>query len=332
MGISSRATGTSLSHHGLARRRAPRRRVAPRRPVHWPQALDDQAQPPAHDHVHHQADVAGLPPLGSLRSLGASRSLGSASPSVLDWPLAQLHWRDPLRWLRSGWRDWCRAPATGLFFGACYAAMGWALVWTFASAISYALALCAGFLLLGPLLCLGMYETSRRLEAGQPPSWWGAVTAWRAVGAQMAWFSGALLIIDMLWARSAMVVFAVCLDGVPNFKAPLGALLTPEFLTFAAVYVGVGALFAGLIFAVCVISMPLILDRSVDAISAALLSIRLVLTQPAVMCVWAALIVALSVVAMLPGFLGLLVVAPVLGHASWHAYRQVLGQIQVPLD
>ena len=87
----------------------------------------------------------------------------------------------------------------------------------------------------------------------------------------------------------------------------------------------VGAVFAGLIFAISVVSIPMILDRSVDAVSAGLTSLRLCLTQPWVMLIWGALITLLVVLAMLPGFLGLLVVGPVLGHASWHAYRSAVG-------
>ena len=121
---------------------------------------------------------------------------------------------------------------------------------------------------------------------------------------------GVLLILEMLWGRATLVVFAVSFDGMPDFKGSLLALLDPENLGFIVAYLGVGALFAGLIFAVSVVSMPMILDRQTDAITAGLTSLRLVLTQPGVMLWWGALITVLVVAAMLPWFAGLLVVGP----------------------
>ena len=130
-----------------------------------------------------------------------------------------------------------------------------------------------------------------------------------------------LLVLEMLWGRVTLVIFAVSFDGMPDFKGSLLALLDPQNLSFIVAWLAVGAVFAGLIFSVSVISIPMLLDRPVDAITAGLTSLRLVLSQPGVMLWWGALISVLVVAAMLPWFAGLLVVAPVLGHASWHAYR-----------
>jgi uncharacterized membrane protein len=118
-----------------------------------------------------------------------------------------------------------------------------------------------------------------------------------------------------------MVIFAVSFDGMPDLKGSLLALLDPENLGFIVTYLGVGAIFAGLIFSVSVVSIPMMLDRQVDAITAGLTSLRLVLNQPVVMVWWGLLISVLMVAAMLPWFLGLLLIGPVVGHASWHAYR-----------
>ena len=121
------------------------------------------------------------------------------------------------------------------------------------------------------------------------------------------------------------MVFAVSFDGMPDFKGSLLALLDPENLPFIAAWAAVGAIFASLIYAVSVVSIPMILHRSTDAITAGLTSVRLVLTQTGVMLWWAALIAGLVFVAMLPWFAGLLVVGPVLGHATWHAYRAAVA-------
>jgi uncharacterized membrane protein len=117
------------------------------------------------------------------------------------------------------------------------------------------------------------------------------------------------------------VVFAVTFDGMPDFKGSLLALLDPQNFEFILAWLSVGAVFAGLVFGISVISLPMLLDQPVDGITAALLSLALLFKQPGVMLLWGALIASLTVLAMLPGFLGLLVVGPVVGHATWHAYR-----------
>jgi uncharacterized membrane protein len=134
-----------------------------------------------------------------------------------------------------------------------------------------------------------------------------------------------LLILEMLWGRASLVVFAVSFDHMPDFQGSLWKLLDPENLHFILAYLAVGGVFAALIFAVSVVSLPMILDRQTDAISAALTSLRLCLTQTGVMLWWGFLITLLVVLALLPAFLGLLVIGPVLGHASWHAYRGAVG-------
>ncbi len=235
--------------------------------------------------------------------------------------LRRLSLADPVRWLLLGWRDFLRAPGIGLFYGACFMVMGWALLEVFEASPAYVLALSGGFLLMGPFLCLGMYRVSQRLENGEQPGFVDSVLAWRSRTGQLGIFGVVLLVLEMLWARSTLVVFAVTFDGMPDFKGSLLALVAGENLTFLVVWLAVGALFAGLIYAVSVVSMPMILHRRTDAITAGLTSMRLVLTQTPVMLAWGATITLLVTLAMLPWFAGLLVVGPVLGHASWHAYR-----------
>ena len=238
--------------------------------------------------------------------------------------LQALRWSDPLRWLRLGLRDFSRCPGIGLFYGGCFVVMGWALLKAFENAPAYVLALSAGFLLLGPFLCLGLYRASQALERGEQPDFADSLLAWDTRTGTLAIFGFVLLVLEMLWGRAALVVFAVSFDGMPDFKGSLRALIEPDNLGFIVAYLGVGGVFAGLIFAISVVAMPLILDRPVDAITAGLTSLRLVLAQPGVMLLWGALITVLVVIAMLPGFAGLLIVGPVLGHASWHAYRAAI--------
>jgi uncharacterized membrane protein len=232
---------------------------------------------------------------------------------------------DPFRWLAAGWRDFVRAPGIGLFYGGCFMGMGWALLKVFEAAPAYTLALSAGFLLMGPLLCLGLYRVSQRLESGEKPDFGDSLMAWDTRAGPLAIFGLVLLVLEMLWGRATMVLFAVSFDGMPDFKGSLLALLDRENLPFTAAWVAVGAVFAGLIYGVSVVSIPMLLHRPVDAITAGLTSLRLVFTQTGVMLLWAALLAGLVFLAMLPWFAGLLVVGPVLGHASWHAYRAAVA-------
>ena len=228
---------------------------------------------------------------------------------------------DPLRWLALGWNDFRRCPGLGAFYGACFVAMGWAIVKVYGTAPAYVMALCAGFLLMGPFLCLGLYRASQRLERGETPDFADSLFAWQTRTGTLAIFGLVLLVLELLWGRATLVIFALTFDGMPDLRSSFTALLDPANLGFTLAWLGIGALFAGLIYAVSVVSMPMILDRPVDAITAGLTSMRLVLTHTRVMLVWGALITVLVVIAMLPGFAGLLIAGPVLGHASWHAYR-----------
>ncbi|MFO1328002.1 MAG: DUF2189 domain-containing protein [Rubrivivax sp.] len=239
--------------------------------------------------------------------------------------LRPLTLADPLRWLALGWRDFRRAPAIGLFYGACFMTMGWALLKVYEHAPAYMLALSAGFLLMAPFLCLGLYRTSQRLEEGVGPDFGDSLLAWDTRTAQLGIFGFVLLVLEMLWGRATLVVFAVSFDGMPDFKGSLLALLDPENIGFIVAWALVGAVFATLVYAISVIAMPMILHRQTDAISAALTSMRLVLTQPGVMAAWALLIALMVGIALLPWFAGLLVAGPVIGHASWHAYRAAVA-------
>lgn len=260
-----------------------------------------------------------------MRSDSTPDDLAARPATPFDIPLRRLHLRTLARCLQLGVRDFSRAPWIGLFYGSCFVVMGWALMAVFRHAPVYVLALSAGFLLMGPFLCMGLYRVSQQLEAGAAPRFADSLFAWRTKLGTLSIFGFALLVLEMLWGRAALVVFAVSFDGMPDFKGSVLALLDLDNLGFIVAYLAVGAVFAGLIYAVSVVAIPMILDRQTDAITAALTSLRLVLAQTPVLLVWGALITGLVVLALLPWFVGLLVVGPVLGHASWHLYRHAVG-------
>lgn len=244
--------------------------------------------------------------------------------SVFSLKLADLTAADPFRWLALGWKDFTTCPKVGLFYGACFFVMGHALWYVFQAAPAYVLALSAGFLLMGPFLCLGIYDASRAIEEGRRPSLRASLASWRPTKGTMAIFAGVLLILEMLWGRASLVVFAVTFNTMPSTENLLAELVRIENIEFLITYTVVGAIFAGLIFVTSAISIPMILDRQTDAISSGLTSIRACLQNPGVMLLWGALITITVVLAMLPWFLGLLLAGPVLGHATWHAYRGIV--------
>lgn len=247
------------------------------------------------------------------------------SDSIFSLPLAELRMGDPIRWIQLGWADFVRCPRIGLFYGLCFFAMGHALMAVFENTPEYVLALSAGFLLMGPFLCLGLYDASKAMQThSHRPSLGASLQAWRPTRGTMAIFAGVLLILEMLWGRAALVVFAVSFTTMPDKANLLAMLIDPENLGFLIIYTAVGGIFAGLIFVTSVISIPMIMDRRVDAVSAGLTSIRACLQNPGVMLWWGALITGLILLAILPWFLGLFVLGPVLGHATWHAYRHIV--------
>ena len=237
--------------------------------------------------------------------------------------LRTLALADPLRWLAAGWRDLRAAPWIALFYGLCFLAMAQSLGAVFRHAPEYTLSMVSGCFLVGPFLAMGLYEVSRRREQGLVPSLEESLTCWsRHLGA-MGILVLVLLLLELLWGRASLVVFAVFFDtGMPTSARVVEAVFHPRNWEFVGVYLVVGSVFAGLVFSTCVVSIPMILDRDTDAISAGIASVQAVTGRPGPMLVWGVLIVMLLLLALLsPRSLALLLVGPWLGHASWHAYR-----------
>jgi uncharacterized membrane protein len=170
---------------------------------------------------------------------------------------------------------------------------------------------------------MGLYEVSRRREQALPQSLGASLTCWNGHLGSMGMLVLVVLLLELLWGRASLVVFAVFFNtAMPTTAGVLQAIFNPKNWQFIVVYTMVGGLFAGLVFSTCVVSIPMILDRDTDAITAGIASMEVVASRTGTMLVWGALIVALVLGAlMLPWSLGLLVVGPWLGHASWHVYR-----------
>ncbi len=247
---------------------------------------------------------------------------GAAPPMLPQAIMQPLGPADPLRWLHAGWADFRAAPAIGLFYGGCFWAMALLLALVFRNRPEYVMSIASGCLLVGPFLAMGLYEASRRRERGEQPRLGDSIACWAPHLRSMALLVLVLIVLELLWGRASLVVFAVFFNtGMPSTTSVLQAIFNPDNLAFVLVYLMVGGVFALLVFSTTVVSIPMILDRDTDAVSAAITSMRVVATQPMVVLWWGALIVLLTGLALLPWGAGLLVVGPVLGHASWHAYR-----------
>ncbi len=237
-----------------------------------------------------------------------------------------LSWFAPLTWLGKGFQDMLRHPWIAGFYGVSFMLMAQFLGYVFRRAPEYMLTMISGCLLVGPFMAMGLYEVSRRSEQGEACDLSDSLTCWDSHIRSMAMLILVLMVLELLWGRASLVVFAVFFNtGMPSTTGVVDAIFNPENLEFILVYLSIGGVFAALVYALAVVSIPMILDRDTDAISAAITSVAVVYANPMVMLLWGALICLLIALALWPGAVGLMLVGPWLGHASWHAYRDSVG-------
>ncbi len=231
--------------------------------------------------------------------------------------------------LALGWQDFRRAPLYGLVFSAVYVLGGWLIFWatTTKGQIWWTLPASAGFPILGPFIACGFYEISRRLSVGEPLDARGIFgVIWRQKDRQIPSIAAVIVVFFLFWNFLAHMIFALFLGNatMTNVSSSLAVFATPEGMAMLVVGTAVGAVFATLLFSLTVVSLPMLLDREVDFVTAMLTSFALVRENPGVMLGWGALIGVALFLGMLPGFLGLFVVLPLFGHATWHLYRRAI--------
>ena len=220
-------------------------------------------------------------------------------------------------WLAAGWADLKAAPAIGLFYGGVLALMGQLLLHFVGGAVGVALT--TGFLLVGPFLAIGLYDVSRRREAGERPRLAPTLVAWRANLPAISFYAVALTLLLAAWIRVSVVVIAVCF--------PEGQIdwLTPGAWTFAVTYLCVGGGLALFVFATTSLSLPLLLDRrDMDTISAAITSFNALRQNFRPLLQFGLTIVMLTSLGFMTFRLGLVVAMPLIGHMTWHAYRATI--------
>ena len=231
----------------------------------------------------------------------------------------------PLRWLRLGWRDLLAAPRQSLAFGAgiaalsaavCGIALGFGTGWLL-------LVLLSGFVFVAPVLAMGLYVISAALERGMMPSLGGCLAAARRDLGDALVYSLILMVICLVWVRagSAVEIF------FPEQAIPSRL----ELVTFLAIGSAVGSVFALVAFAASAFALPMLVDRRSDAITAVVTSVNAVLRNKRVMVVWVLLIVLSVAIGFATALLGLAITMPVIGHATWHAYRETIDASAWPV-
>lgn len=260
-----------------------------------------------------------------------AESLSSGQVSRPDQPfIKKIYINRPWSWLVKGVGDFRAAPFISLAYGGFFAVSGGLITYlAWVKSIYYlTFPLMAGFLLIAPLAAVGLYETSRRIAAGENPSLWAALTAFRKNPSQIALFGVLLFVINFAWVRLAALVFMAAFSQDPPPIDPWGFvehILRVENIGFLIFGNLLGAALAAVTFAVSVVSIPLLLDRpDASVFQAVSTSWRTARENPATMALWAWLIAVMMVIGFFTAFIGMFVLLPIIGYASWAAYKNVV--------
>ena len=230
----------------------------------------------------------------------------------------------PVKWIQQGAEDMKRAPLVSLLYGLAMTLLSILIAyssWKF-GALGLYLGMASGFLLLGPVLAIGLYSFSCQLEQGRKPVIGYCVREGSSHVKDMLIFAFILLIVFLVWARAATAIHIFFPDN-----AEYTAL---DLALFLGIGTAIGAIFSTVVFTASAFSLPMIMDRKTDAITAVITSVNAVLRNKLAMLVWASIIVSFVAVGFLTFFIGFIVLLPLIGHATWHAYRETIDASEWP--
>ncbi|MES9991288.1 MAG: DUF2189 domain-containing protein [Candidatus Thiodiazotropha sp.] len=231
----------------------------------------------------------------------------------------------PFQWLGAGVNDFNKAPGLSLLYGALFAA---ATAGAFLLALTlpwYAIAFLTGLVVLGPFMASGLYAASRDMEQGRAPTIRGSVKLLMERASYLALFALMLSLVMAAWVRVSALVFAVKFNTLsPSIEAYTSMLSSADGWITLSFFAGMGFLLVSAVFIVSAVAIPMILDKDADFITSMQTSYRAVTANPGAMTVWALVIVALTAIGIATAFIGLAVIFPVLGYATWHSYRTLV--------
>ena len=232
----------------------------------------------------------------------------------------------PLAWLRAGWADIRANPLPSLAYGVLFALGGDLIILAALSHPHLLTVAISGFFLVAPLLAAGLYELSRGRAYGEKLMFIDSLRCFKRNGQSLAIFGLILALTAMFWERVSAVAFALIAIDTPGAGSVFlhELLINGEHLPFTLAWFAVGGMLALFVYALAVVSVPLMLDRDTDAATAMLTSIQAFTTNVGPLLLWAALIVGLVLLGFATLLFGLVVLMPILGHASWHAYRELV--------
>ena len=235
----------------------------------------------------------------------------------------------PFIWLKKGTQDFFATRCRGALYGLLFACMGLMLVFVYETRWQLTMGLTAGFFLLGPFVCAGLYELSRQREHGHITNLFDSMVCWKRNIGSIAFFAVILTFCMIVWARVSVVIFALFSHtDFPTLQGMLRQIISPDNLEFLAIWTVAGFVFASLVFAISVVAVPLMLDRRADTMSAIFTSVRALWANIVPLYLWAALIVLLIGIGLALSYIGLMLTAPVIGHATWHAYRDLVAEAE----
>jgi uncharacterized membrane protein len=252
-------------------------------------------------------------------------SVSIGHPEHLQLQVRRVPMRQAVRWLERGWEDLKRIGSPGLAHGALIAILGGVLLTLGSTHLYLTAAAVTGYLLVGPIMTTGLCELARRLEAHEPIGFDESLQALGRNPEGLTHFGGVLALIAILWfVLSAILLESVLSTSVPSLAVALWGGSTTISMSQLLSYVGCGAVLAAIVFAVSVVAVPLIIDRHARAADAIRASLRVTFSNLPAMLLWAALIVAVTAIGFITLLVGMVIIVPLLGYATWHAYRDLI--------
>ena len=233
-------------------------------------------------------------------------------------------------WLNKGWYDMAHAPVASLFYGLLMASTVALLFFAFQQQPIYMLIVAVAFIVLSPFLATGLYFTAHKLDQGRKPSLVSSMVAWRRNVSDFALFAVSLLVIAAIWVNAVPFLTAIVLETsslliIDTSMGLMGFIASEAGLTFLALFIATSLLISAFVFAISVVTIPLLLrDKNIGAVSAMILSFQIVMENKLVMAAWASVIGLMLLIGIATLGLGLLIVMPLLGYASWHAFNDLV--------